>query len=300
MSTFLNQKEQVLEFKLTSVGRQLLGEGKFSPTFYQFYDQDITYNGAYGGIDEEQNDIVSRIAQTQRLGVQTDFTSSLSQQARASLDKHHYDRVTISNAKFFRPLGESDPWSDYAPSWKINCIDDSRNFVGDVQYKGELSIPSLSSSLDIRYETSEVPDGSTLSVLTKNDRVMIDIEEMNTVFKGDGNFDIEVYRVSKDENEENNVIPLFYIESMSATGDMLEQQRNPYRFLRPLTGSEQSLSGSFPRLNPDYVEYYLDIKVDQEIFEIEQKGTALLYAGNNQAPEEVCDQVSSNARFGVD
>ena len=53
MSTFLNQKEQVIEFKLTSIGKQLLGEGKFNPTFYQFYDQDITYNGEYGGIDRD-------------------------------------------------------------------------------------------------------------------------------------------------------------------------------------------------------------------------------------------------------
>ena len=183
MSTFLNQKEQVIEFKLTSIGKQLLGDGKFNPTFYQFYDQDITYNGAYGGIDEEQNDIVPRISQTQRLGVQTDFTSSLSQEARASLDKHHYDRVTISNAKFFRPLGESDPWSDYAPSWKIDCIDNSNPFVGSVQYKGELSIPSLSSSIDIRYEVFPILDESTLSVLTKNDRILLDIEELNTVLR---------------------------------------------------------------------------------------------------------------------
>ena len=271
-----------------------------STVYYQFYDQDITYNGAYAGIEEEQNDIVSRITTTQRLKVQTDFTSSLTQEARASLDKHHFDTVTISNAKFFRPLGESDPWSGYAPAWKINCIGNSNNFVGNVQYKGELSIPSLSSSIDIRYDNFTNPGGDTLSVLSKNDRILLDVEELNTVFKGDGNYDIEVYRILKDENEENNVIPLFYVEKETIAGNLLEQQRNPFNFLNPLTGSEQSLSGSFPRLNPDYVEYYLDIKVDQEIVEVDQMGTTLVYGGSSDAPDGVCDEVIRSTRFGVD
>ena len=93
---------------------------------------------------------------------------------------------------------------------------------------------------------------------------------------------------------------MFYIESTTPSGQLLEQQRDPYRFLKPLTGSEQTLSGSFPRLNPSYVEYYLDIKVDQEIVEVESKGTSLLYGGSNQTAEDVCNEVTSKARFGVD
>ena len=41
---FLDQKEQVIDIKLTSYGHYLLSVGKFKPVYYGFYDNNILYD----------------------------------------------------------------------------------------------------------------------------------------------------------------------------------------------------------------------------------------------------------------
>ena len=68
MAKFLDKKQQVIDFKLTSYGRHLLGQGEFRPTFYSFFDDNIVYDLSYTAsgssiVVENQNDIVKRIKQ---------------------------------------------------------------------------------------------------------------------------------------------------------------------------------------------------------------------------------------------
>ena len=59
--TFFDKKEEILELKLSSYGRQKLAAGKFKPVYYAFFDDDILYDGARAGITEDNNDIEPRI-----------------------------------------------------------------------------------------------------------------------------------------------------------------------------------------------------------------------------------------------
>ena len=52
---FLNKKEQVIDLEVTPYGKSLLARGRFMPEFYAFYDNDILYDGEYGGVLEHQN-----------------------------------------------------------------------------------------------------------------------------------------------------------------------------------------------------------------------------------------------------
>ena len=75
MAKFLNKKEQVIDFKLTSYGNYLLSVGDFNPTYYAFLDDNILYDGQYASAYhagspatlqdptsfERQNDIHERI-----------------------------------------------------------------------------------------------------------------------------------------------------------------------------------------------------------------------------------------------
>ncbi len=74
MAKFLDKKEQVFDLKLTSYGRYLLSIGSFKPTYYAFFDDNVTYDRRYmpgsgppavGGIPttEAQNSINKRIKQ---------------------------------------------------------------------------------------------------------------------------------------------------------------------------------------------------------------------------------------------
>ena len=47
MAKFLDKKEQVIDFKLTSYGRYLLSIGSFKPTYYAFFDNNILYDTKY-------------------------------------------------------------------------------------------------------------------------------------------------------------------------------------------------------------------------------------------------------------
>lgn len=73
--TFFDKKEEVLELKLSSYGKQKLAAGTFKPVYYAFFDDDILYEGARGGIVEDNNNIEPRIQEnTPSIRVQTNFT----------------------------------------------------------------------------------------------------------------------------------------------------------------------------------------------------------------------------------
>lgn len=73
--TFFNKKSEVISIELTSYGKYLLSKGKFKPTYYEFLDTDILYDGNYGGLVENRNDIADRIKnETPRLKPQYVFT----------------------------------------------------------------------------------------------------------------------------------------------------------------------------------------------------------------------------------
>ena len=60
---FLNKKEDVIDLELTQYGKYLVSQGKFKPTYYAFYDDDIIYDQRYatGSGLETQKDIEGRI-----------------------------------------------------------------------------------------------------------------------------------------------------------------------------------------------------------------------------------------------
>lgn len=59
---FLNQKEEVLDIKLTPTGERLLMLGALKPAYYAFFDDEVIYDAEYVDISNEaQNDIETRI-----------------------------------------------------------------------------------------------------------------------------------------------------------------------------------------------------------------------------------------------
>ena len=63
MARFLNKKQDVIDFKLTSYGKHLLGRGNFKPIYYAFFDDDVVYDSKYMGPahEEQQNNAEPRI-----------------------------------------------------------------------------------------------------------------------------------------------------------------------------------------------------------------------------------------------
>ena len=49
MAVFLNKKEQVIDFRLTSYGHYLFSNGDFKPEYYGFFDDNVIYDVEYVG-----------------------------------------------------------------------------------------------------------------------------------------------------------------------------------------------------------------------------------------------------------
>ena len=74
--SYLDPKERVIDLKLTSYGRHLIAMGKFKPTHYAFFDDDIIYDGEYASMVEDNSDIESRIQEeTPRITAQPVFSA---------------------------------------------------------------------------------------------------------------------------------------------------------------------------------------------------------------------------------
>jgi len=151
---FFNKKEEVLDFQLTEHGKNLLQQGNLKPTYYAFFDDDILYDPAAGGVSEKQNTADRRIkyetpalkVQPFTLGAETrvneylgDIQLALPVQTLVSENSVAFVDTFQESPQFAQkhflgadPLGTSDLKTQYAPAWHINClaneISSSENF----------------------------------------------------------------------------------------------------------------------------------------------------------------------------
>ena len=301
MAQFINRQEEVLEIELTPYGKHLFSQGKFDPQFYSFYDDDILYDGACGGLLETQNDIVTRIKNTERLSLYSNFSGSVrNNQTNSNITSDSFQKLTAANAKFFRCMGNNSPWSDYSPAWMVSTMDDSALFKVDstnnfYSYRSESSIPVISATLQMEYSGSSedfiyngevVPFTSYATII--EDRLLIDIQELNTIFKVGGNYDVEIFKLPRDQTGEEQIRQLNFIDPDSSNSEFLYNQiEDPY--LVSYLQSDARLENLFPVLDASYVEYYLNVRVDTEITDVPDFRNGLYSTNRSNSPQEPCD-----------
>tara|TARA_R110000803_G_scaffold30272_4_gene68342 strand:+ start:1387 stop:2301 length:915 start_codon:yes stop_codon:yes gene_type:complete len=300
MVKFFDQKEEVIQIELTPYGREQYSSGKFSPKYYTFHDTGILYDGTFGSITETQNQIVNRIKNvTPRLRPITRFTSSMGQTvSQKSLNnKNQFNQNTDYAAVYNRVLGESSVWSDFMPSWDIT-IDrgSSTNFNQEVEYLAGRTIPRVSSNFDIEYEYVTT-DSSTLYTLAESNKIILDIQELNTQFKLNGNFDIEILR--KDDSGELHA--LGFINPDTQNSEALTNQTFPSQMAETIAGTNEDILAGFPSLDNSYVEYYLDVLLDQEIDGVTMPTNSTIYKNNlERNPGNICLTDGDRPNFNTD
>jgi hypothetical protein len=295
MVKFLNQKEEVLRIELTPYGKQKFSKGEFMPSYYAFYDNDILYDGAYGGVVEAQNSIVTRISTgTPRFGPLVNFSGTINPVATLpSLNSSKdFDQNADYAVPYNRYIGTSSPWSDYAPSWHITV--DNKSDVpltgSTVNYRLDNTVPILKANLLIKYQTEPLENDSLFYYLENNENITLDVQELNTLFKVNGNYDIEVFR----EDDSNNLHSLQFINPDSEFASNLFYQAEAGTLAETIEGLEEDILNAYPKLDNRYVEYYLDILVDQEIGGIEMPTQSTIYRRNvDRDPGDLCDTVDS-------
>tara|TARA_R110001583_G_scaffold22775_1_gene84956 strand:- start:10000 stop:11055 length:1056 start_codon:yes stop_codon:yes gene_type:complete len=301
MTTFFDQKQDVLDVELTKYGEYLLSLGKFNPVYYSFFDNNVLYDSRYAGYSSSQNDLEPRI-QEETPSTRTQYSfegrgeqvlaynASIADQPHlrederirfpSTADKH----FTSLNA----PLGQSDLSSTRAPAWSMRfyngkVANSSTTYTGS---HAPLKIPQIDATIkyntklmstEIGNETVEVdgavvqssynqpvesepalsegifPDGSYVAV--EGDYILLDLQEINSLYERE-NFDIEVYEIQTETldsgDTRDNLIPMkFKKQTEQVVNNILV---------------DQEVSSFTP--TPNYVEYFFDIVVDDEIDDV--------------------------------
>lgn len=285
MAKFLNKKEQVIDFKLTSYGHYLLSIGSFKPKFYAFYDDNVIYDQryAYSGATENQNDVDRRITEdtayieslvlfrdTEKTLNQNDASGPswfnqaqvLGRKSEPAKDTFRYD-MQIGDAY----LAEN---SDNAPAWRAYALQSTITSSAHKDTVSNEMIPQVNINanyikrvIDYTYDYDPLDlrsmDSKTLPFvdskvvsLESNDPVLY-IEELNTELLMH-NYDIEIFEVvsSSVSNAPDTLVRKFFRKD-------IPQIQNGYLM------SEVPQARQDSELTTGSVEYYFNVLIDTQI-----------------------------------
>ena len=289
---FLNDKEQVIDLKITPHGKSLLSIGRFKPQFYAFYDDEVLYDSQYGGFAEHQNSASVRIKDIPQLETQTYFYSAekkLKEEVRLNteddggfyINKDKMIAGTISDRDFNKsPIGNSSPNSSFAPAWNVNIVE-GEILSSSVMNPGlDLPIPQINMSSSMAmFSLSNTPQGGNfyesdqsgdlnpnnpfkglyLNVL--DNRIILEIREENTEFEWE-NFDLEIFEV------ETATTPQAQNIGGANTKEFLKPlfiKQNISNIRNNILLDENEMPAEAQVITPEFAEYYFDIVIDSEI-----------------------------------
>jgi hypothetical protein len=181
MAKFINKKEQVFDIKLTSYGNYLLSIGKFKPMYYEFFDDNVLYDGRYGMytgsnapeksdagvvLRENQNLVHKRIKEeTQYLESLVLFEEVENNIAQLSGDTFDADETPtqisprIDIYKSNQGIGDAflEGGSQNMPAWKVVSLQGQITSSTNINLANDLSrIPQINISLSYKKQVKDL------------------------------------------------------------------------------------------------------------------------------------------------
>ena len=269
MANFFDKKEDVLEIVLTPHGRRLLSQGKLMPAYYSFLDDDIIYDVAAAGDTESNYQVKDRILlETPILKPQTNLVD-----LQAKLKDQNPDLSSDSTKYDLYTIGTSNTREEFAPSWEVKFIKNEISSSATYQSSslGTKNVPQLDAVIEYKISvgnvsndqrtrgqqtSAELPlskiygDGSYVQV--EEEQILASILEKNGFLHSES-LELEVFMF--DDTEAENLIPLkFAKRNKEIKDDILMDENN-----------EDAFDSLTAELRPGQVEYYFDVRVDNEI-----------------------------------
>lgn len=267
--TFFDKKQDVLKIELTPYGRSLLSNGKLMPKYYAFFDDDIIYDLECLGAAEEQDEIKTRLLQeTPRLRPQRDLTSPegfISNFEREEGSSRPHSNVSLNYLT--EPIGTSDGTENNASSWHLTTLlgeIDSVNPTLEMSNSYLRQIPQINMTLEYTMQVRNTRDdppvrGQASSPTAPASRVFEDgtyiqlVEEQiitrvleENGFKLKDGLEIEAFLFEEDDE---TLTPLKMMPKAKTIVDGMLVEPNEF----------------FVEDDATYLEYYVDLKLDEEI-----------------------------------
>jgi len=273
--SYFNKKEEVIDIELTSYGKRLLSQGKFRPAFYSFFDDDIIYDYQWAGSAESQNVVQSRITSSAYLKPQVGYTGLDAEVRKVVFENRSLDPnappyafvllpdIQQNNFVYTQPLGDSSLSSEYAPSWSI-LVGNSKlsssgpNLTGSYQ---NLPIPQLNANIDFDLKYVSAQSDNTPAIGSGEYEILREFSDGSKILLKKRDIILQIFEQHTDYQRENFDIEVFEITSSVDSG-ICHYPESQYCFLDP-----DNLLPRGQQIEPSFVEYFLDILVDEEIEE---------------------------------
>lgn len=181
MAKFINKKEQVFDIKLTSYGNYLLSIGKFKPVYYEFFDDNVLYDGRYAMytgsnapeksdagvvLRENQNLVHKRIKEeTQYLETLVLFEEVENNIAQLSGDTFDADETPTQTSPRFdifksnQGIGDAflEGGNQNMPAWKVVSLQGEISSSTNINTANNLSrIPQINISLNYKKQVKDL------------------------------------------------------------------------------------------------------------------------------------------------
>jgi len=286
MSIF-DSKQEILDIQLTSYGKSQLSKGKFNPSLYAFFDDNVVYDYSYAsGSDATNGAADDRIrTQTPYLKTQHSLIGSEIKLNKQNTNQKITTRVTDYETRTLLkyPLGNSKI-GEVTGSYIDTLLLSKNSSINNVAVTGTLNKFSQKEAFDIKNPKLSIktlkfrpefklsvngvipdlvdPDSSmppiVSPVLTDGAYVKVNVDdfllyinEENSYHDFD-NFEISVYKVETGENQNQTYKKLNFV-------------RSPQSFVDKEGFLVESGTERLASITPDDVEFYFDISLDEEI-----------------------------------
>lgn len=268
---FFDDKEDVFDIQMTQFGKYLLSKGKFKPKFYSFSDDNVLYDishmsasvaskrpseASFNTHDRIKKETPRLKAQYLFSGVETEFNRTSETKLYDSLDApENAIPSSVDQRKAFKfSIGDSDPSAEKTPAYSIYFAKApmSSSAIADSVLEIK-NIPQLHVVHDLETKIGHIEDTDQHFFFDEEEYVFLDVKEINQLFQKE-NFDIEVYEYTTEQNSQGQEV-----ERLRQLSFLPNEEGS----LKYATGDQ--IANAFPELTRDYVEYYFNINVDEEI-----------------------------------
>ena len=262
---FLDNKQEVINIKLTPFGKHLLSKGELNPVYYSFSDEDVVYSLT----GEEQNDIQDRILDNSISIEPINRITPVNPNGQTEYIGDENLRLPF-NPQYVKDtqkeiIGNSSLNSNYLPAWKTTVLN------GRIESTTTGSIPTFEMK-DSYFNISVVDNTQFAGNITPN-LSSLELENGKMIMINEDYYLLEINEENVDDKNLNFEIELFEVISSGSDGEQLRRlnfTKKPDKIVNNILLDDEELTNviEFPRLPSNFSEHYFDVLVDDEITDI--------------------------------